>query len=131
MAKKKHRHKRHKNSSRLDKHHLLWLRSEWSSGEQKRLRNYYYCIIPLPKDSFHHHIHTRVSCIPLPKSVSAQYVFEHLKYLTLVGAIKDSDPIEKRLKLLINLFDYIEPATAAALYAQLKAVYEYNNTLSK
>lgn len=129
--KKKHIKKHHKKLARvnsyMNRHHLLWMRKMWYSGSLRSLRDYYYCIVWLPKDTVHKTIHERVPYIPVPKSSYAHYVLEKLKQLDAIGAISDEDSVEKRLGVLLFYFDCIEPKTAEALWEQLKVVREYNN----
>lgn len=49
----------------------------------------------------------------------------HLEYLEKYGAIGPDDPIEKRLTVLIALFECIEQPTADALKEQLRLVHEF------
>lgn len=132
MAKKKKRHirKRHKKlsatTSILNRHHLLWMRKMWYGGSLRSLRDYYYNIILLPKDTLHKTIHERIPYIPTPKPAYAHYVLDELKKLDEVGAISENDGAEKRLSVLICFFDCIEQKTADALWEQLKIVREYN-----
>ena len=132
MAKKKKHIKKHhkklaKNNSTMNRHHLLWMRKMWYSGSLRGLRDYYYCIVSLPKDTLHKEIHERVAYIPTPKSSYAHYVLDNLKRLDEIGAISEEDSVEKRLGVLLFYFDCIEPKTAEALWEQLKVVREYNN----
>lgn len=136
MAKKKARYKKRKTRKRLrttnhyDRHHILWQRAKWNRGALRQLRDYYYCIIMLPKETLHKYIHSRVSQIPVPREIVTKDVLAHLDYLTNAGAISDNDSIEKRLKVLIALFECIEEPTATALKKQLIAVREYKNSPS-
>lgn len=132
MAKKKRRYERNKrcrsssSSGHYDTHHLLWQRRKWKNGALKELRNYYYCMVDIPKDSLHKHIHSCVSYIPVPNETVAEQTLYQLKLLDKAGAITASDPIEKRLKLLIVLFHYVAEPTAEALKKQLDAVQSYS-----
>ena len=62
--------------------------------------------------------------IPPPSQENAKTALWHLQYLEKYGGISDRDPIEKRLQVLIALFDCSEQPTADALRKQLKIVCE-------
>lgn len=124
---KKHRKKLVKVASYMNRHHLLWMRKMWNSGSLKNLRDFYYCIVSLPKDTVHKEIHERIACIPTPKPAYARYVLDRLRELDEIGSISDDDSVEKRLGVLLFYFDCIEPKTASALWEQLKIVREYND----
>lgn len=133
MAKKKKRVKKHhkrllRTSSMLNRHHLLWMRKMWYSGSLRKLRDYYYCIVWIPKDTMHKAIHERVAYIPVPKNAYAHYVLGELEKLDELGAISEEDTIEKRLSVLLFFFDCAEQKTANALWEQLKVVREYNES---
>lgn len=133
MAKKKHKKRKAKRKvtrvkNTYDKHHLLWIAKEWNHGTLRELRFYPYCIIPMHRETIHRFIHTRMARIPPPSEKTAQFVLEQLRTLENFGAITDGDPIEKRLKVLIALFDCWEQPTADALREQLKIICEYYNS---
>lgn len=109
----------------FDRHHILYIRKEWNKGALNRLRLYHYCIVPVHRDTLHRYIHTHLAYIPAPRGVIAQDVLEHLELLKKYGAIGDDDPIEKRLTVLIALFDCAEQPTADALREQLRLVHEF------
>ena len=132
MAKKKHKKRKTKRKtprirSAYDKHHIFWIAKEWDHGELRKLRFYPYCIIPMHRDTIHRFIHARMARIPPPSEKTAQFVLEQLRTLEEFGAITDGDTIEKRLKVLIALFDCWEQPTADALRKQLNIVCEFNN----
>lgn len=60
--------------------------------------------------------------IPVPRYHSAKSALEQLGYLEKYGGISKKDPIEKRLKVLIALFECIEDNTSNALKIQLEIV---------
>lgn len=111
---------------KLDRHHLLWCRKDWNTGYAHALREHWYLRMTIPKSALHVPIHESVPNIPVPTSSSAKEAYAQLTLLETYGAIHKSDPIEKRLKLLIALFDCQEPETAEALKKQLRVVQEYN-----
>ena len=112
---------------RFDKHHLLWCRRDWRTGYAHALREHWYLRMVIPKNTLHARIHESIANIPVPTGVSAREAYTQLMNLETYGAIHKNDPIEKRLKLLIALFDCQEPETAYALKQQLRIVQEYNN----
>lgn len=129
MSKKKKKHNvKHsrKITDAVDRHHLLWPHGSWDFGALSILRENPYCVCMIRRDTLHHTIHEKMCCIPAPRVRSAHYALEQIEYLMRVGAIKVDDPIEEKLDLLINLFDYIEPATTEALRKQLKIVDKFN-----
>lgn len=73
----------------------------------------------------HKHIHENLLNIPCPRGFSAKEVLSHLQYLKKYRAISLKDPIEKRLAILIALFDCMEPQTADALREQLNIICEF------
>lgn len=72
----------------------------------------------------HRKIHDNMKQIPPPSQENAKSVLWHLQYLERYGGISDRDPIEKRLQVLIALFDCSEQPTADALKKQLDIVRE-------
>lgn len=109
----------------FDRHHIFWIRKEWSKGELNKLRLHPYCIVSLRRDTIHIFLHTHLAYIPTPRPLIVKEVLHHLKYLEDYGAISLDDPIEKRLRVLIALFDCVEQPTADALREQLRLVYEF------
>ena len=109
---------------RYNQHHLFYIRRSWNTKKPKQLRAYYYCIISIPIP-LHDRIHANVETVPVPKSKSIDYALDQLDYLSRFGAIKPSDNIEKRLGVLVALFECIEPETAEALKQQLQVVREF------
>lgn len=127
VAKKKKRRKKRRSSyprvnSGNNSHHLLWQRRRWDCGAVKALRSYHYCIIDIPANTLHREIHENINQIPPPSQENARRVLWHIQYLERFGGISERDPIEKRLKVLIALFDCSEQPTADALRKQLEIV---------
>ena len=132
VAKKKKRKKRRSRSSYpkaggTNSHHLLWQRRRWGYGDLRLLRRDPYCIVEIPANSLHKAIHEGMDQVPPPRQESARNVLWHIQYLKRFGGISDNDPIEKRLKVLIALFDCSEQPTADALRRQLEIVHEFKN----
>jgi len=135
MAKKKKKRQKRNTKPRrvnyngVDKHHICWTRRSWNSGYVMELRLHPYCVVLIPRDTLHHLIHSEMKCIPPPSNRNAKTALFHLNILSQAGAISYDDPIEKRLKILIALFDCIEQPTADAFREQLRIVCEYKNPL--
>ena len=132
MAKKKKRYnKRRKRKDRrvnaniCDQHHLCFIRRRWSTGAIRELRQFHYCIMPLPKATLHKYIRQNMTHIPVPSEIAARNTLDQLLYLERFGAISDDDPIEKRLMLLAALFDCIAQPTADGFRRQLQIVHEF------
>lgn len=117
------KHKKAKNP--LDRHHILYIRREWNKGKLDKLRLHPYCIILLDRDTIHRYLHVHLACIPAPPGRVVDGVLQQLKYLEEYGAISREDPIEKRLTVLIALFECIAQPTADALKEQLRLVREF------
>lgn len=86
--------------SQYDKHHLCFIRRRWNVGSVRALREFHYCIMPLPRATLHRYIHENMANIPAPSEFAAKSALDQLRYLEKYDAIHDDDPIEKRLVLL-------------------------------
>ena len=126
LKKKKKQHSGKTIKSQFDRHHIFYIRKEWSRGPLDELRLHPYCMVPIHRDTLHRFLHTHLACIPAPRMSSAKEALFHLQYLEDYGAIGPDDCIEKRLEVLIALFRYVEEPTAEALKKQLELVYEFN-----
>lgn len=111
-------------SSSVDKHHLCYQRRNWK-GEAKLVRLHPYCSVEIPKRTLHKAIHHQVLDIPAPSGVAARAALEQLEILERCKAIHDTDSMERRLTILIALFDRIAPETTAGFRAQLDIVREF------
>jgi hypothetical protein len=107
-----------------NQHHLFYIRRSWSSKKSKQLRSYHYCIVSIPV-ALHDRIHAEVQEVPVPRASSIDSAIDQLDYLSRYGAIKPTDNIEKRLGVLVALFECVEPETAKALRQQLRIVREF------
>lgn len=101
-----------------DTHHLLWYKREYSKGWAKRIRDHWYCRISIPRDTLHRKIHYEVAHIPVPRVLAIKDALFQLELLERFGGISKNDPIDKRLRVLMALFDCIEPKTYEALKKQ-------------
>ena len=124
MAKKKVHKNRKKGwfGSDIDNHHIFYTRVSWNQALPNKLRTHWYCIVDIPKGTIHHRIHEKVRYIPVPRNSTITDVLEELGKLQSYGAIHPDDSIEKRLKVLIGLFDCVDQPTADALKKQLEVV---------
>ena len=131
MSKKKRRFEKHRPTQptrpmrSYDNHHLCFIKARWCRGPIKELRQFHYCIVPLPKSTLHKFIHQNMANVPVPREISARQALEQLRMLEKANAIHDYDPIEKRLALLASLFDCIEQPTADGFRKQLELVRFY------
>jgi len=125
LRKKRKAERRELAAASYDTHHLCFQRRLWSNGAVKKLRSHWYCRIDIPKNTLHREIHAHMNNVPAPRTISAEEALYQLKKLEEYGAIHDSDPIEKRLSVLVALFDCIEQPTADAFKRQLQIVQEH------
>ena len=110
---------------RTDRHHILWYKRDYNKGWAKRIRDHWYCSVEIPRDTLHRTIHYEVAHIPVPRVVSIKDALYQLQLLEQYGGIHHDDNIEKRLKVLMALFDCCEPATYNALKKQYEIVCEF------
>lgn len=134
VAKARRRYLKHRRKSQkqvvpkhLDTHHLCFMKKRWNYGELVALRNFWYCKAEIPKNTLHHYIHQEMNCVPPPKPHNAREALDQLRTLEKFGAIRESDDIKARLKVLIALFDCIEQPTADAFKKQLEIVNKFQN----
>lgn len=112
-----------------DRHHILYIREDWNKPILDELRIHPYCIIKMERNTIHKYIHSHLAYIPVPREHSAKNVLFHLDCLERYNVIGPEDPIEKRLAVLIALFECIEQPTADALREQLRLVHEFKKGL--
>lgn len=107
-------------ANKNDRHHIFFPRRAWSSGYAKELRNFWYCVIKLPRRTDHQKIHqTLFDGIPVADGLACKEALAQLKFLDEFGVLHESDDISKRLRLLICLLDNGDSPTADALKDQL------------
>ena len=123
-------HDRQINPSALDRHHLCYQGRNWKKGYLKELRLHPYCVVIIPRATLHREIHETISNIVPPKDINAKDALFQLRMLEEHGAISLDDPIEKRLSVLIALFDCCEPETTLGFKKQLKIARRFYNSLS-
>ena len=105
--------------------HLCFQKRHWRGGYLAELRDFPYCVVSIPRDSLHRYIHEWMSDVPAPRNVNAKSALLQLRMLEGYGAISENDSIEKRLRLLIALFDCVEQPTADAFRKQLDIVCKF------
>lgn len=104
----------------FDNHHLLWTRRSYDRGYARALRNHPYCQALIPKETLHKNIHHALRCVPVPVGADAKNVFELLVWLERLELLDFDDPIEKKLKFLIE--NLKTESTVNALQTQLRVV---------
>lgn len=110
-----------------DRHHILWYKKDYDKGWAKRIRDHWYCSVEIPRDTLHKRIHHEVAHIPVPRVISIKAALEQLELLEEFGGISREDPIDKRLMVLMAVFDRCEPDTHAALNKQYEVVCKFYN----
>lgn len=126
---KKKQSKNGKPKTPFDKHHIFYIRKDWNKGELDKLRLHHYCVVKVRRSTLHRYLHTHLAYIPAPNEHYATLIINHLKFLEDNKAITPKDTLEKRLGVLISLFEFVEQPTADALKEQLKIVHEFKNPL--
>lgn len=108
-----------------DTHHILWYKRDYSKGWAKRIHDHWYCRVEIPRNTLHREIHNEVAHIPVPRVVSIKDALYQLQLLEQYGGISSKDSIEKRVKVLMALFDGCEPKTYEALKKQYDVICEF------
>ena len=122
---KKTKQKTRKSACYKDRHHILWPQHDWNRGYAKELRNHWYMVVPIPMNTLHRTIHHEIVHIPVPRGFIAKQALEQLDMLERHGALHPYDNIEKRLMVIMALFECCEPATHAALKRQQDIVRKF------
>lgn len=126
MSKKNvHRKKKKWGGTSHDTHHIFYTKVSWNDPLPNKLRQHWYCIVDIPKDTLHHKIHEKVRYVPVPRNESIRVALDQLDLLEDYGAIRPDDDIVKRLQVFINIFSGLDKPTADALQKQLDAVYDF------
>ena len=110
---------------KCDRHHICYQKRSWKGGFKSKLRDHWYCQVFIPKNTLHKMIHQNVPYVPVPRDSNAREALRQLQNLESYCAIGPNDPLEKRLRILISLFDYIEQPTADGFRAQLDVVHDF------
>ena len=115
-----------------DKHHIFYCRHDYNKGWAKTLRAHWYCTVEIPRDTLHKRLHRELERVPVPTACNIQSALFQLDLLKRAGAIHSYDNIERRLMVLMALFDCCEPKTYEALEKQYEIVRKfYKKTPSK
>lgn len=122
IRREKRRHECH--TIGYDRHHIFYQRVNWARGVLAVLRQYPYCKIYIPR-KLHDRIHEEIGNITPPSLVNAIDAMRQLRNLELYGSISELDDFEQRLKVLIFLFDSVEPKTVECLKKQLEIVRDF------
>ena len=115
-------------SSACDRHHLCYIGYQWARGYAKLLRNYHYCVVSIPKDTLHRLIHVKLHSVIPPSGLAAKNVYGRLVSMEKSGEISSNDTIEKRLRLLYDLFKNEDPDTALGFMRQYEIVMGYGHS---
>ena len=108
-----------------DKHHLFYCRHDYIKGWAKTLRSHWYCTVEIPRDTLHKKIHHELERVPIPAAHNVQDALFQLNLLEKFGAIHSYDNIERRLMVLMALFECCEPETHKALKTQYDIVRKF------
>ena len=128
MSKKKRRYHRVRyNYSSKDRHHIWYQGRHYNSGALARLRNYWYSVVMIPREPVHKIIHEYIGDIPVPSEENAQKLLDALHIMSNLGMISESDKIERRLLVFIDLLDHTEQPTVEALEKQLSIIRKFYN----
>lgn len=109
-----------------DTHHLCYQKRVWKGGSIGLLRDFWYCRAEVPKNTLHRRIHSIVTSVPVPKAINAKSALEQLRTLERYEVIHENDSIERKLEVLIALFDHVEQPTADAFKKQLDIVHKFH-----
>ena len=123
--KRKRKRRRQLLRRRCDTHHIFYMEKYWGHGVYGVLRKHHYCMVPIPRDTLHRYIHQNLGNIPVPDEFAVEEALKQLYLLEEAGVLHDTDPIEKRLRLLAALFDGMAQTTTIALLKQLDIVYKF------
>lgn len=110
---------------KMNKHHLLWPRTDWAIGYAKELRQHWYLVVDIPMNTMHQAIHREIYGIPPVDGSKAKDILQQLKLLEKQGVLKKNDSIVKRLTVLIALSDCLAPDTTEALKEQLSIATQF------
>lgn len=108
-----------------DFHHLCYQRRNWKDGALGELRELDYCKAYIPKNTLHIRIHAEVWDIPTPQQINAKRALEQLAIFKEYGVISSDDSIERRLEVLVFLFEKVDQPTADAFRKQLNIVRKF------
>lgn len=125
---RKHKRKgeRQVDYNRKDFHHLLFQGRHWQQGYAKLLRQHPYMGKYIPQATLHREIHAKIHDIPTPNGSECRIAYNEICRLEKLGEIDIvNDSVEKRLDLLISLWEDKCPATVAILKWQRDIVAKF------
>ena len=108
-----------------NKHHLCYQKKLWKRNGPRKLRNYWYCQVYVPKD-LHVYIHDHMPTIDPPDDVDAFMAVTQLEMLTKHGIIRPEDPIEIRLCVLIGILKPYDRRASNEFKRQLDIINAFN-----
>lgn len=108
-----------------DRHHIFYCRHDYAKGWAKTLRTHWYCTMEIPRDTLHQKIHRELGRVPVPAAYNIQGALFQLSLLEKFKAIHRYDNIERRLMVLMALFECVEPETYKALKKQYDIVRKF------
>ena len=112
----------------MNEHHLLWVGANWDKNKYSRLlRSHWYLRVNIPKNTLHKQIHIGMNGVPIPSENNCKRALNVLYELEANGALSEKHNISERIRLLLCLFSYVEPATEKALKKQLHIINEFYN----
>lgn len=109
-----------------DTHHLCFPKAKWCTGYCKAIRCHWYFNVVIPRKTMHMALHREVKEVPTPRGKSAEYALNQVIALEREKRISLDDPVEKRLELLILLFDRHDKPTADAFRKELEIVHRFD-----
>lgn len=77
-------------------------------------------IVEIERDTVHHAIHSFAPYVPVPTGQACSMALVKLYELYGDNVISDADPIVKRLSVLVDIFQELDPDVAHAFEEQLK-----------
>lgn len=109
-----------------NRHHIFFEKKKWlSSGFwAAELRQCQWCIVEIDF-GLHDHVTLNSPPVPIPSDETIEQVLYLLGRLVKHGSLDKRTSLERRLEILVYLFEGAAPDTAEALQAQLDAVREY------
>ena len=110
-----------------NRHHIFFNKKEWlSSGVwAAKLRQCQWCIVVINFE-LHAYVTLNSPPVPIPPDDAIEQVLYKLGRLVKHGSLNKGTSLERRLEILVRLFEKPAPDTAKALQAQLDVVREYN-----
>lgn len=127
MAKKKKYGRKGRKSRRINPnvfnvHHLLWVKSYWSHGWARRLREHPYMKKSIPRDTLHRQIHLLIGSIPVPSEQECKKAYLVIEDRLAQGLISYDDTIAERIDLLLEVWKDCDDAWRLCALRKQKSV---------